>query len=85
MLTQTAKEMRNKNPWSAEHFNMTQQGICTRAFPDLAKELSENAEKAEAARKALQNDAAACWSGLIRCYPSRRAEIEALRKRIEKV
>ena len=34
-----------KNPWSKEHFNLTEQGRLLRENPDLAKQLMANAKK----------------------------------------
>lgn len=84
MTTPTAAELRAKNPWSSQHRNLTWQGQCQRSYPDLATELRAEAERAEAARKAMMQDVAACWAGVLRAYPAHRAEIEALRRKLEK-
>lgn len=77
----TREELRQKNPFTDQHFNLSFQGVVLRRYPEMLEHLKSDALRVKAEEERRSKDKAVSWSCLIQHCPSIRAELIALRRK----
>jgi hypothetical protein len=79
----TREELRQKNPFTERHFNLSFQGVVLRRYPEMLEHLKSDAVRVKAEEERRSKDKAMSWDCLIRDCPSIRSKLIELRKQDE--